>query len=270
MSEFVQLSGQDTSLSISNVLSPGIVGLFVQGVQTGLVITQLSQWLCLEQTERFVINALVTFVCAIGFLQTGICFASVWRIYVRDFGQVVSSKWTESVQLLLSTLVAAPIQAFFIWRCYYVLKKNIYLIAPLILGLISSMVMTAWVTTWLFHRSATRRNNHEDYHSSLAEIWYPFVACVTIPAVLDIVVTGILLYSLSTFLKRIHAEHLRRRISRFILVLWQAAIPPCLCAIALVIKYAVFTEMHPGKQQMWYPTIQAMLPSFMFCLYFTP
>ncbi len=32
---------------------------------------------------------------------------------------------------------------------------------------------------------------------------------------------------------------------RFIVVVWQAAIPPCLCAVALVIKYMVFTETHP-------------------------
>jgi hypothetical protein len=34
---------------------------------------------------------------------------------------------------------------------------------------------------------------------------------------------------------------------RFIVVVWQAAIPPGLCAIALVIKYMVFTEMHPVR-----------------------
>lgn len=68
--------------------------------------------------------------------------------------------------------------------------------------------------------------------------------------------------------------------------MWQAAIPPGLCAIALVIKYIVFTKTHPvrsiafvlasgrfpeggdvlthgfcpqGQPQEWYATIQAMV-----------
>jgi len=30
-------------------------------------------------------------------------------------------------------------------------------------------------------------------------------------------------------------------------VIWQAVIPPCLCAVTLLIKYIAFTEAHPVR-----------------------
>ncbi|KAH9176218.1 hypothetical protein EDB89DRAFT_1942382 [Lactarius sanguifluus] len=204
--------------------------------------------------------ALVVFVTVIGLLETGICFASAWRIYVRNFGQFIYPHWTDFVHVMLSTLTAAPIQALFIWRCYHILKKRIYVIIPLVLALITSVVLTAWVTVHIFGiLSIPKPARPEDYHPTATSIWWPFVACLAVPAALDVVITSILLYSLTKFLRRIHTEQLRGRITRFIIVIWQAAIPPGLCAVAFVIKYMVFTETHPGLQQKWYGTIQAML-----------
>jgi len=126
--------------------------------------------------------------------------------------------------------------------------------------LITSLVLTAIVTAYLFNSlSSPDPTDLEDYHPTQTKIWWPFVACLAVPASLDLVITSIMLYSLTKFLRRIHTEQLRERITRFIVVVWQAAIPPCLCAIALVIKYMVFTETHPGQPQEWYGAIQAML-----------
>ncbi|KAH8993160.1 hypothetical protein EDB92DRAFT_1944757 [Lactarius akahatsu] len=283
MSRFVQLSARVAQQSLGEVRAPGVVGLFVQGIQTGLVVSQWAQWLNLERRESTSMIALVVFVTVIGLLETGICFASAWRIYVLDFGQFIYPHWTDSVHVVLvcelsvahwgrgfsdcvlgpgqqSTLTGAPIQAFFIWRCYHILKKRIYVIIPLVLALITSVVLTVWVTLYIFRiLSIPKPARPEDYHPTATSIWWPFVACLAVPAALDVVITSILLYSLTTFLRRIHTEQLRGRIMRFLIVVWQAAIPPGLCAVALVIKYMVFTETHPGQQQKWYGTIQAML-----------
>jgi uncharacterized membrane protein len=111
MSDYVELSsGAGIPVqSISNVLSPGIVSLFVQGLETGLVISQLSQWLSLEQRDGTAITVLVIFVTTVGLsafrtpdhfyhvtdpffcsVETAVCFTSAWRIYVHNFGQLVS------------------------------------------------------------------------------------------------------------------------------------------------------------------------------------
>ena len=113
MSDYVQLlSAGIPPQSISNVLSPGIVSLFIQGLETGLVFSQLSQWLSLERKEGFAITALLLFVTTVGLsaftpflrdclshvyhplwtfsVETAVCFVSAWKIYVRNFGQLVS------------------------------------------------------------------------------------------------------------------------------------------------------------------------------------
>ena len=87
--------------------------------------------------------------------------------------------------------------------------------------------------------------------------------------------TRIVLRSLVKFLKRIHAEHLRRvrpvpspsrcrvahwqsdtenrfwqRVLRYIVVTWQAVIPPCLCAVSLLILHLTFVHAHPVRDHL--------------------
>ena len=52
--------------SIINVLGPGIISLFVQGLETGLVFSQFAQWLSLERKEGITITLLVLFVTTVG------------------------------------------------------------------------------------------------------------------------------------------------------------------------------------------------------------
>lgn len=38
-----------------------------------------------------------------------------------------------------------------------------------------------------------------------------------------------------------------QRVMRYIVVTWQAVIPPCVCAVALLILYLTFTISHPVR-----------------------
>ena len=99
--------------SISNVLSPGIVNLFVQGLETGLVFSQFSQWISLKRkdSEGIAITVLVLFVTTVGlsarsfvFVRSEFMFSHVtvpatvaWRLqYVLrlhgEFTFVISDK----------------------------------------------------------------------------------------------------------------------------------------------------------------------------------
>jgi hypothetical protein len=67
MSEYDRLSAPGIPhQSISNVLGPGIISLFVQGLETGLVLSQFFQWISLERKEGITITVLVLFVTTIG------------------------------------------------------------------------------------------------------------------------------------------------------------------------------------------------------------
>jgi len=52
--------------SMSDLLTPGIVSIFVQGLETGLVLSQISQWLYLERKDGPAITMLVLFVTTVG------------------------------------------------------------------------------------------------------------------------------------------------------------------------------------------------------------
>ena len=55
------------SQSRANVLGPGIVGLLIQGIQTGVVFSQLATWLSLPgRTEHRFITILTVFITAVG------------------------------------------------------------------------------------------------------------------------------------------------------------------------------------------------------------
>ncbi len=97
------------SQSRVNVLSPGVVGLFVQGIETGMVFSQLATWLSLPgRTEHRFITVLTVFITTVGLwalwslftlfnffpyrlqsVQTAVYFLSTWRIYVEHDGKPV-------------------------------------------------------------------------------------------------------------------------------------------------------------------------------------
>jgi hypothetical protein len=52
--------------SISENIAPGIIGLFVQGLESGIVLMQLSRWFYLGRTESIGVKALVLFVTTVG------------------------------------------------------------------------------------------------------------------------------------------------------------------------------------------------------------
>ena len=55
------------SQSQANILGPGIVGLFIQGIQAGMIFSQLATWLSLAgRTEHRFITALTVFITTVG------------------------------------------------------------------------------------------------------------------------------------------------------------------------------------------------------------
>ena len=53
--------------SPAHVLGPGIVGIFIQGTETGMVFSQLATWLSLlGHTEHRFVTVLTVFITTIG------------------------------------------------------------------------------------------------------------------------------------------------------------------------------------------------------------
>ena len=60
------LTPQGQFQSQARVLGPGIAGLFIQGIETGLVLAQFSRWFSTERNDGAAFSTLVIFVTMVG------------------------------------------------------------------------------------------------------------------------------------------------------------------------------------------------------------
>ncbi|KAI9459854.1 hypothetical protein BJY52DRAFT_1211640 [Lactarius psammicola] len=273
-----------------NIFSPGIIGLFIQGIETGLVFSQLATWLSLPRnTERRFITVLTVFITTVGLVQTAIYFLSTWRIYVEHFGEPLVLSWTERVHIILTGLVATPVQSLLIWRCYYILKRNVYFIVPLLLLLLGSVTLGIFDTICLFSPVfGGVQSSRPPVLWSL--LMYGALSLTSVS--LTHLVPGEsdplslisdehpVFYYLTQSRKRIYADHtiqvhvtapvstvspvllndfFSKWISRHIIIVWQSVIPPTVCALGISILYGVSQHLYPGPSLMWYPMLQAMI-----------
>jgi hypothetical protein len=57
---------QLTKDQAASLLGPGITGLFIQGIETGLVLAELSWWFSSSRRERHIVSVIVIFVTVVG------------------------------------------------------------------------------------------------------------------------------------------------------------------------------------------------------------
>ncbi|KAH9060658.1 hypothetical protein EDB87DRAFT_1683357 [Lactarius vividus] len=249
--------------SLTPVLGPGIVGLFIQGIESGLVIAQFSQWFAaLEHSESSALSIVIIFVTVVGLAQSGICFASAWSKYVQQFGMFPIEDWSDYVQLIPTMAISVPVQALMIRRCYYLVNENVFIITPLVLLLVASVVMSLWSTVLVFrevaHDVALMTSSDPVRVQKLAGISWPYLMSILLPSVLDLTLTGVLLYYLTRTAKRVYAVHKRKRIFRLANIVWQSALPPTLCAICVSAIYLRFAIAPDIVLALWLQSIQSM------------
>ncbi|KAH8988359.1 hypothetical protein EDB92DRAFT_2011598 [Lactarius akahatsu] len=211
--------------SQASVLGSGIVGLFIQGIESGLVITQFSQWFAaLDRSDSSVLSTVIIFVTVVGLAQSGICFASAWSKYVQRFGMFPCEDWGDYVQSIPTLAISVPVQALMIRRCYYLVNKNMFIITPLVLLLVASVVVTLWSMVLAFRYVAIITSGDPVRLQKLIGISWPYLMSILLPSVLDLTLTGILLYYLTRTAKRVYAVHKRRRVLAFWVPVIQATI----------------------------------------------
>ncbi|KAI9448971.1 hypothetical protein BJY52DRAFT_1228032 [Lactarius psammicola] len=198
----------------TSMLGSGVAGLFIQGIESGLVFAQFSQWFYgSDRNESSLLSAVVVFVTVVGFVQSGVCFASAWSQYVQHFG-----------------VFSIP--------------------TPLVLLLVVSIVVSLWSTASIIRFVISIKA--KDPSPSLERIGISWL-------LLDLILTGILLYYLTRTMKQVYATRTRKRLSRLTNIVWQSALPPTLCTICLCVLYVQFSTMHQEKLMHWPKVIQATI-----------
>ncbi|OCH85469.1 hypothetical protein OBBRIDRAFT_739870 [Obba rivulosa] len=235
-------------------IGPSIASLFIEAIETGILINQSFTFWERVDRERGIVRLLVAWVTCMAFLQTGFSFFSVWRTFVLNYGNWILAEdfsWGDRVQSTMTVSMASPVQAFLIWRCWTLIRKNWFMLISLSLVLVTSTISSILVTI-------------ETFGTDFIVITDPSVTPPKIPItdgvlndtclVLDVSVTGILLTFLSRSKQHVLSSRVRRILKRLTILIWEAALPPCICAITTTVMYlAVVNDNY------WDLTFQAIL-----------
>ncbi|KAH8988973.1 hypothetical protein EDB86DRAFT_400204 [Lactarius hatsudake] len=259
----------------TSALGSGIASLFIQGIGDGLVFAQFSQWFYgSDRRESSLLSAVIVFVTVVGLAQSGLCFASVWSKYVQHFGVIPLPDWEDIVQPIPTLVISVPVQALMIRRCYHLVGKNMFIITPLMLLLVTSTVMSLWtivsitefvntiettglIPTLTVQRSWPCKPSTRFWRNLFVET---FTVLIIRPfSVLDVALTIILLHYLTRSMKQVYAAHTRKRISRLVNIVWRSALPPTLCAICIAVLFIQYTTAPQSESPSWLPVIQAMI-----------
>ncbi|KAH9064555.1 hypothetical protein EDB87DRAFT_1250478 [Lactarius vividus] len=234
----------DVTQSQVSALAPGIASLFIQGIESGLVFAQFFEWFCArDPCESPVNTTIVIFVTVVGLAQSGICFASAWTTYVQRFGLFLLPDWNDYVHLIPNLLISAPVQALMIRRCHILVGKNMFIVTPLVLLLVASIVVSLWSIISIVKLLAVVPA--KDILPSFQGIGinWSYLMSLLLPTFLDLILTGVLLYYLTRMRKRVYTPYARKWISHFANIVWQSALPPTLCTICLSIFYVRYATV---------------------------
>ncbi|KAH9175776.1 hypothetical protein EDB89DRAFT_2066356 [Lactarius sanguifluus] len=243
----------------TSMLGSGIAGLFIQGIGVGLVFAQFSQWFYgSDRRESSLLSAVIMFVTVVGLAQSGLCFASVWTKYVQRFGVFPLPDWEDIVQPIPTLAISVPVQALMIRRCYYLVGKNMFIITPLMLLLVTSTAMSLWTIVQIIEFVNNIKTTGLLPTLTVQRSW-PFLMSVLLPSVLDVALTIILLHYLTRSMKQVYAAYTRKRISRLVNIVWASALPPTLCAICIAVLFIQYTTAPQSGLPSWLPVIQAMI-----------
>ncbi|KAI0255276.1 hypothetical protein BJV78DRAFT_755619 [Lactifluus subvellereus] len=238
-------------------LGPNALAALISAVEMGIVIAFFVRFLARSERERSSIKFLVYFLTFVATLQTLLTSATWWKIFVQDFGNWSAAavpSWPQKFHSALTTVLAVPVQLFLIWRCRNFVNYRWFVVVPLVLMVIGTIVTTIYVTVILFLIEFESKNT---VSLSLHTFFTCFVLSLAFSAAIDIAVTSILLLYLIRSRASVYTRRFRKVLSQLITITWESAVPPCGCAIAALIVcirggpfvsyWAVFLQVILGK-----------------------
>ncbi|KDQ51743.1 hypothetical protein JAAARDRAFT_40763 [Jaapia argillacea MUCL 33604] len=236
-------------------LAPTFTSLTVQAFQTGLIFDlSITFWSRADREHKW-IRVMVAFASVVAVYQTIATFAAVWRLDVIHFGdwseQLVLT-WPDRIQSAVTAALASPIQTFLIRRCWLLTNKNFVVLLLLSSLLLSTIGLSVYLCFAMFGLSLT----HHGRTTSLP-LNAPFIWSLILSAVLDLTLTSILFLFLWRSRSDVFTRRVRRTIRRIILISWEAAALPAICAVLAAVLYIAM-----GASNYWSFLFQAILGKF--------
>ncbi|KAI0321328.1 hypothetical protein OF83DRAFT_346193 [Amylostereum chailletii] len=236
----------DTRLR-TDLFGPRIVDIFLQALQTGWVAAQFLRFCSEINKYSLTIRSIVVFVSAVALFQTSSVLYAAWINFVvlrDDPLSSLSPIWPDKIIPLEVMLMATPVQGFFAWRCYYILDQSRAVLIVFITLLVTSSASAICATYDVFQIRVPIPTGPTTTPSIIRQVYPSYAVALILPAVIDIVITSILLTFLMRTLHGVHTRRVRRLVVRLIALSWQAAAPPCVCAIVACSLYMWISFTH--------------------------
>ncbi|KAH8117655.1 hypothetical protein DFH11DRAFT_1576462 [Phellopilus nigrolimitatus] len=236
-------------------VGPNVASAVVQSLETGILINQSIRFWARASNEPKIIKLLVSFVSIVAAFQTCVAFYNTWRVVVLGFGNwgnVVDLGWPDRIQPALNCIMAAPFQAFLIWRCWTAMGRRWIILAPLVTLLLATVIMNIFITSEVFSMFSNL-----SFTLSATKLTGPpreYMTAFVLTAVLDILITILMLWVLLQVKSQALSKRFEKTLTRVLRMMWEAALPPCACAVAACI---IYREM--SKENLWDVFFQSIL-----------
>ncbi|KAI5119581.1 hypothetical protein M0805_006466 [Coniferiporia weirii] len=228
---------QNVSKHPAQFVGPNVAGAIVQSIETGILINQSVRFWSRSSGEPGIIKLLAAFVSIVALFQTCIAIYNTWRVVVLGFGNwegVVFLEWPDRIQPALNCAMAAPFQAFLIYRCWNVMQRRWIILVPLASLLLASVGINVYITADIFYAFKLPLTT---LISTDVESPRGYMSAFIITATLDILITVLMLWFLIRAKSQVVSRRLDKILARLSRMMWEAAVPPCACAIAACIVY---------------------------------
>ncbi|KZT22034.1 hypothetical protein NEOLEDRAFT_710179 [Neolentinus lepideus HHB14362 ss-1] len=243
----------------ASFIGPGLAAMFVQALQTGFLINQVLRFWS-RTHEPTVLKVIVAFVSVVALFQTAVSFYSTWRLCVDHFGDwvaTVNPAWPDKIQTVITMAMASPVQGFLIWRCWILTGKRWTVLVPLSALLMLTTIMSIIVTANVFKVDFTKPLTPPAGPAARIPVDITFVTSITGAAVLDVILTIILSIYLLHSRSSAITPRFRSIITKLIIIAWEAALLPSVCAITTVVTYMKLVDYN-----FWDLFFQAVLGKF--------
>ncbi|KAH8106414.1 hypothetical protein DFH11DRAFT_1237358 [Phellopilus nigrolimitatus] len=240
----------DTIPGLDARIGPWLVATLLHSVETGIIIGQAITFLSYTSArapgrsrgvrERRLVKTVALFVLLIAVLQTSSSVWNSWDTLVRNFGnayEAIQVSWVMKSQQMINVLLAVPVQAFLIWRCWLTMNRNPYILSGLITLVLASLAMSTYVTFRIF-KGMSEIVSEVSSELLIVNPYDPFyILSLILPTMLDVLLTGILFTYFFRSRNIVISRHFRKILSSLMVVIWEAALPPCVCSIITTIMY---------------------------------
>ncbi|KAG8924047.1 hypothetical protein FRC02_010677 [Tulasnella sp. 418] len=210
------------------LFGPWLIGACCDCFFVGILGIQTHAYYTTFRRDATWIKLLVGFVFVFSCLKMVQSFLLIWTLlvtYSGDYKSVAIGTWHMWVEPIMAQKLSSTAQSFFVYRCFRLANNNWAILSGLLMGMVASLIVTIFLTLRLFY---------DPYYLPLIQVYMTSSLGINVAIDLFITITvTIQLVRCRRGLQR-HPDYL---LARSIILTWESALPPAICATLNLILF---------------------------------